>query len=58
MNDACTIMYYVVKQWFGDPQERVLSANIRVAKILDTVIKYKNIRFDLCLVHVKMRDLV
>ena len=43
MNDACTIMYYVVKQWFGDPQERVLSANIRVAKILDTVIFKKKI---------------
>lgn len=31
-------MYYVVKQWFGDPQERILSANIRVTKISDTVI--------------------
>lgn len=50
MNDGCTIMYYVVKQWFGEPQEMVLSANIRVAQILDTVIfrkKYK-IRFMPC----------
>lgn len=50
MNDGCTIMYYVVKQWFGEPQEMILSANIRVAQILDTVIfrkKYK-IRFMPC----------